>query len=284
MVKYSFFILNSSIFFFFPLFLFASPIVSISPESIIQGDPVMVTIAATSSPTKILFDNKNIPVFIYNGKARGLIAIDIYEKTGAHKVQVMFLNGTKITENITVFEREKIEEPLGIPESLGGNTIAAGKGLISNLTKENAIINNLRTGVKVYWTKSFRAPLNSFIITDTYGYNRKTGEYTIPHKGTDFHADVGTKVYAMNRGVVRISKTFTVYGKTIVLDHGLGLQTLYMHLSKIYVNEGELVQAGQLIGLSGNTGYAEGAHLHLSVKINGVSIDPEVFFGFFGVK
>ena len=259
-------------------------VVSISPKVIIQGDPVMVTISSTSSPTKILFDDKNIPIFIYDGKPHGLIAIDIYEKIGTHKVTVTFLNGEKITQPLLVTARVKIDEPLGIPEKLGGNTEAAGKSLISNLTKENAILNNLKTGAKAFWTKAFQAPLSSLIVTDLYGYNRKTGEYIIPHKGTDFRAKEGTKVYAMNRGVVRVAKTFTIYGKTIVVDHGFGLQTLYMHLSKIYVNEGELVLPGQVIGLSGSTGYAEEPHLHISVKINGISIDPEVFMKFFGIK
>ncbi|MFA6095419.1 MAG: M23 family metallopeptidase, partial [Candidatus Paceibacterota bacterium] len=69
--------------------------------------------------------------------------------------------------------------------------------------------------------------------------------------------------------------------RTIVVDHGLGLMTFYMHLSKIFVNEGELVLPGQVIGLSGDTGYAERPHLHLTVRIGGVSIDPVRFMGLF---
>lgn len=284
MKKFYVFILNLSILsFLFPTILFASSVISISPQNIIQGDPVMVTIDSTSTPTKIIFDNQNIPIIMYDGKPRGLIAIDINKKAGAYPLQVFFQNGEKVTQDIVVGARGKIEAPLGIPEKLGGNTVSAGKSLISNLTKENAILNNLRTGTKAFWTKSFVAPLKNLTVTDLYGYNRKTGEYTIPHKGTDFHAITGTKVYAMNRGVVRVAHTYTIYGKTIVVDHGFGLQTLYMHLSKIYVNEGELVLPGQLIGLSGMTGYADQPHLHISVKINGVSIDPEVFMKFFGI-
>jgi len=260
------------------------PVISISPKTVVQGDPIMITITSTSSPIKIVFDNKNVPIFIYDNKPRGLIAVDINQKTGVYEAQITFANGTKITQSVTITEREKIEEPLGIPEKLGGNTRVAGQNLVNNLAKENTILKNVKTGTKAFWTKPFKAPLTNLSITDSYGYNRKTGEYTIPHKGTDFHALEGTKVYAMNRGVVRIAKTFIAYGKIIVVDHGLGLNTLYLHLSKIYVNEGELVQPGQVIGLSGDTGYAEGAHLHLSIKINGISIDPEKFFEFFKIK
>jgi murein DD-endopeptidase MepM/ murein hydrolase activator NlpD len=61
----------------------------------------------------------------------------------------------------------------------------------------------------------------------------------------------------------------------------LGINTLYLHLSEFKVSEGDKVKRGQLIGLSGDTGYAVGAHLHLSIKINGISIDPEKFMDFF---
>jgi murein DD-endopeptidase MepM/ murein hydrolase activator NlpD len=261
----------------------SSTVFSIYPKTIVQGDPVMITVNASSSATstKILFDNKNVSVFMYNGKPSGLIAIDINQKTGIYEIQVTLANGTKITRSINVIAREKIEEIVDIPETLGGNTPAAGKKLVSNLEKENAILKNVKTGIKAFWTKPFGSPLDTLSVTGTYGYSRETGDYTIPHKGTDFRAQKGTKVYAMNRGVVRIAKTFIVYGKTIVVDHGLGLNTLYLHLSKIYVNPGELVLPGQVIGLSGDTGYVNGPHLHLSIKINGISIDPETFLEFF---
>ena len=81
----------------------------------------------------------------------------------------------------------------------------------------------------------------------------------------------------MNRGIVRMAEETRNYGKTIVIDHGQGLMTMYMHLSKIYVNVGEMVKKSQKIGLSGMTGYVESPHLHISVRINGTSIDPIKF-------
>ena len=88
----------------------------------------------------------------------------------------------------------------------------------------------------------------------------------------------------MNRGVVRLSKKFTVYGNTVIIDHGNGVMTLYMHLSKRLVKEGSLVEQGQTIGKSGMTGYAEHPHLHISVRINNTSIDPLEFLKLFGVE
>jgi murein DD-endopeptidase MepM/ murein hydrolase activator NlpD len=263
----------------------ASPsAISIAPVTIIQGDPAMVTITSDSSPTKLLFDGTAFPIFTYNGASHALIPIGIHAKVGTHEIKVTFANEKTVTGTLIVNERKKIQAPLGIPAELGGNTPAAAKALVTNLATANTSLENIRTGTHAFWTKPFVSPLATLAVTDPYGYNRETGEYTIAHKGTDFHAPIGTKVMAMNRGVVRIARTFGVYGKTIVIDHGFGLQTLYMHLSKIYVYEGELVLPGEAIGLSGMTGDALGPHLHISVKINGVSIDPMTFFSFFNIK
>lgn len=194
---------------------------------------------------------------------------------------VTLSNGEAITVPIEVRPREKIEKPLGIPDTLGGNTTEASKTLLKNLAKENAEINAVTSGPIQLWKNAFDAPLDDVIITDTYGYDRKTVDQTIVHKGTDFRATVGTRVKALNMGVVKVARTYTIYGNTIIIDHGLGIQTLYMHLSQIDVKEGDVVNVGEIIGLSGKTGYAEGAHLHVSVKVKGLSIDPMVFLGFF---
>ena len=85
----------------------------------------------------------------------------------------------------------------------------------------------------------------------------------------------------MNAGVVRIAQKFPTYGNTVVIDHGLGVMTFYMHLSKIKVVKGQAVALGKEIGLSGHTGYAEQPHLHLTIRINGISIDPMKFMTFF---
>ena len=69
------------------------------------------------------------------------------------------------------------------------------------------------------------------VVTAPYGNSRKTGEYSIPHKGADYRAKDGTEIMALNRGVVRIAQTFRNHGKTIVIDHGQGLMSFYLHLS-----------------------------------------------------
>lgn len=257
--------------------------ISFFPEQVIQGEPIMAQVngKTVSDVKKITFDGKKVGVFVYQGKPSVLVGIDLKKKPGQYKLLVDFNDGQALEEVVTVGERKKIEVPLGIPAKLGGNTVASQNKLVSTLASENKSLATARTGTKAFWKTAFAEPLKEIFVTDEYGYGRITGPYKIPHKGADFRAEEGTSVLAMNRGVVRIAKTYRNYGKTIVVDHGLGLMTFYMHLSKIYVNIGELVLPGQVIGRSGMTGYAEKPHLHLTVRINGTSIDPVKFMELF---
>lgn len=258
--------------------------ITVEPQTIIQGDPIWVTIDSPDVVTRVTFGETTIPFFPYQNKTRALVGFDIARKPGDYTIRVTFSSGETVEKIINVLPREKKVAPFSIPANLGGTNTTSAQTLVSTLAQENATFLGLRTGTHAFWKEPFRSPLaGTTTITDPYGYSRNTSGYSITHKGADFRADIGTRIYAMNRGVVRIARTYRNYGKTIVIDHGLGLQTFYMHLSQIYVNLGELVLPGQLIGKSGATGYALGPHLHISVRIKEVSIDPTTFLSLFGV-
>ncbi|MDD4804042.1 MAG: peptidoglycan DD-metalloendopeptidase family protein [Candidatus Pacebacteria bacterium] len=273
------------IFLFTPFFTFAAtPILTITPENPIQGEPVIIKIenlSDISKISKITFDKKILKPFLFKNIVTALYGVDLNFKSGEYSLIVELLDGTKIEKKITIGTLKKYEEPLGIPEKLGGNSTTSQTNLVNTLAIENAQLASLTTGKKSFWTNNFIYPILKPIVTDNYGYTRITGQYSITHKGVDFRADESTKVTAINRGVVRLVKTFRNYGKTVVVDHGLGVMSFYMHLSKINVNQGELVLPGQLIGYAGQTGYAEQPHLHLTIRINNISIDPIKFFNLF---
>ena len=265
-----------------PYFVFAESVsISALPSSsVTQGEPIMIQVnnlSVTASVKSVVFDNNNLGVFSYQSKPTAFVGIDLNKKPGTYQLVATLSDGKIIQQDITILERPKVVAPLGIPAKLGGNTPASQKNLVSSLANENLILNKIKTDSKSLWTSKFIFPLASPVVTDAYGYLRQTGPYSIAHKGTDFRAEEGTSVVAMNRGIVRTAKLFPTYGNTIVIDHGQGLMTFYMHLSKIKVKVGQLVQQGQVIGLSGQTGYAAEPHLHLTVRINNISIDPMKF-------
>jgi len=256
--------------------------VSILPERIIQGELVLVTINGTQAVKSITFEGKRLDVFNNEGKLQALIGIDLRKISGKYPLVVILVDGTVIKKDITVGERVVVKEKFKIPEKLGGDTPESEKNLISTLIQEGVIINSIPTGDKKLWEGKFRYPTEVPIVTDVYGYSRLTGASTIAHKGTDFRALVGTPLYAMNTGTVRYTRYLRNYGHTIVLDHGLGLQTIYMHLSEVLVKNGDGVVKGELIAKSGDTGYVFGPHLHLSIKIDHISIDPMKFMELLG--
>jgi murein DD-endopeptidase MepM/ murein hydrolase activator NlpD len=124
------------------------------------------------------------------------------------------------------------------------------------------------------WSSSFRAPVAA-PSTDSFGTRRMfNGKLASIHKGMDFHAASGTPVHAANAGVVVLARPLYYEGNCVVIDHGLGLYTISMHLSRIDVKEGQSVSAGGRIGLSGATGRVTGPHLHWAVRWRDAYLDP----------
>jgi murein DD-endopeptidase MepM/ murein hydrolase activator NlpD len=124
------------------------------------------------------------------------------------------------------------------------------------------------------WSGSFAAPADAE-ISDVFGVQRVfNGKTQSTHFGLDFRVPSGTPVEAMNDGTVLLARPMYFEGNFIVLDHGQGLLTLYLHLSEFKVKEGDSVKRGQLIGLSGGTGRATGPHLHVAVRWQGSYLDP----------
>jgi murein DD-endopeptidase MepM/ murein hydrolase activator NlpD len=270
---------------FTPTITFAMlPVLTVTPEKPLQGEPMIIKIENLNDLSKIsqiTFNKQILKPFLFKNTVTALYGVDLNFKSGEYLLSVDFPNGTKLEKKIVVGASKKYEAPLGIPEKLGGNSTTSQTNLVNTLAIENKQLASLNTGKKSFWTNDFIYPVLKPFVTDPYGYTRITGQYSIAHKGVDFRANETTKVTAVNRGVVRLVKTFRNYGKTVVVDHGLGLMSFYMHLSKIKVNQGELVLPGQLIGYAGQTGYAEQPHLHLTIRINNISIDPMKFLDLF---
>jgi murein DD-endopeptidase MepM/ murein hydrolase activator NlpD len=105
------------------------------------------------------------------------------------------------------------------------------------------------------------------------------GQPRAPHGGTDYSAPRGTQVASVNDGRVALVAEYFFPGRLVVVDHGLGLYTLYFHLDETRVEIGERVVRGQLLGTVGSTGRATGPHLHFGVQVGAARIDPERLLG-----
>jgi murein DD-endopeptidase MepM/ murein hydrolase activator NlpD len=145
------------------------------------------------------------------------------------------------------------------------------------LARERALVRDLHRRsheVPRLWRDPFRLPRPG-PTEDGFGIRRIfNGRLRSRHLGVDFSGRRGDSVVATNRGVVAYAGDLYFSGTTIFLEHGAGLQTVYLHLSRMLVAPGDTVSPGQLIGLVGATGRVTGPHLHWSASYGSLAVDP----------
>lgn len=112
-------------------------------------------------------------------------------------------------------------------------------------------------------------------LTSLFGWRKYR-----PHYGTDIDLETGDSIVACFDGMVRVAKYYRGYGNCVIIRHKNGLETVYGHMSKLLVESGQLVNAGTLIGLGGNTGHSFGSHLHFEIRYLGQALDTQDFIDY----
>jgi murein DD-endopeptidase MepM/ murein hydrolase activator NlpD len=190
------------------------------------------------------------------------LEIQAVASSGEHRVA---------TRAVTVKSKAFPEENL----TVSSKYVEPPKELQDRLTRERAKLKKIyaRRGPSTLTSPFLRpAPGDP---TSIFGTRRLfNGKPRSPHPGLDLRAGTGTPVQASGDGSVVLAEDLYYSGNIVILDHGGGLFTLYAHLSRIDVAEGDLIRAGQQLGLSGDTGRVTGPHLHWGAKIGDEPFDP----------
>jgi murein DD-endopeptidase MepM/ murein hydrolase activator NlpD len=203
--------------------------------------------------------------------APGTYSLELTGQTVAAKTP-----STKIsfTRNFTVAAGKypKIESKLSVEGKFTEPTPEQQKQIADAQEVKKDFLNRVTPDRE--WSGTFATPADA-AISDVFGSRRIfNGKTSSPHLGLDFRVPTGTPVAAMNEGTVLLARPLYFEGNFVVIDHGQGLLTLYLHLSEFKVKEGDHVKRGQEIGLSGSTGRATGPHLHVAVRWQGTYLDP----------
>ena len=163
--------------------------------------------------------------------------------------------------------------------SLEGNLSSLGREITLQLNSYEQIYSKLSQDVERLRRTPSIQPVNLGYMTSPFGSRADpfTGKRRM-HHGQDFGVLSGTPVYASADGIVKSRNGKTGYGNTIILDHGYGIKTIYAHLSRYAVKQGNEVKRGDIIAYSGNTGRSTGPHLHYEVRVNNVPVNPRHYF------
>ncbi|WP_051132494.1 M23 family metallopeptidase [Thermodesulfatator atlanticus] len=263
--------------FVFFLFVFAKEGLSLSflPEKPFPGTPVLVSLPTKAE--KLIFLGKDFYAFAYQGKYYALVAVPLGVKPGTYTLKIY---GEKITSTkIKIYPKKYPTEHLKVPPKM----IHYPQEVIDRIKREVKAIKTTLSGFtpKPLFDGPFVWPAAGR-LSSPFGFRRIYNDVPkSPHSGIDIAVPSGTPVKAANSGRVVLCGSFYLPGKILIIDHGLGIYTVYCHLSKILVKEGDFVDKGQKIALSGKSGRVTGPHLHFGVYVRGVKVDPKVLLEVF---
>ena len=257
--------------------------ISLDSETVHQGEAVRVLLkndaapAAADAPADgaalpaVQFHNQTYKAFPLkdSGSGRVIIGIPANLEPGTYK-----LSAGDQQVSLKVLPGKFGVQVLRLPKSK--DNFISSPGEEETVDKAKATVSPCQ-----YWEGKFLKPSNAR-TSSQFGLRRRVNGKLLTdyfHSGLDFAGATGSPITACANGKVIIAKWgWRLHGNTVCIDHGQGVLSFYIHMSKILVKEGDEVKAGQRIGLIGSTGRASGPHLHFSVYANKVATNPWNWF------
>lgn len=253
-----------------------SALAALPRASAVPGGVVVMDLADAAAPAPTArFQGRPVLVTQDGGRHKAVVGVALSVEPGEYPLEVTAGDGTRRTLPVKVAAKKYREQHL---------TVAPGQVDLS--AQDAARVESEQQRLRAaYDAFSDRRPATFSLLQpapgprqDSFGFRRFFNKQPRnPHSGMDITAATGTPIVAAADGVVTETGDFFFNGNTVVIDHGAGFITLYLHLSQYAVKKGDAVKAGQVIGKVGATGRVTGAHLHFGVMLNGASVDPALF-------
>jgi hypothetical protein len=248
----------------------------VQPESVSQGDCFFVTLTGvgeTASPV-ITWDKQKFPMYWQGNRWQAILPAAADTVTGGRQIWVLWPGGgreRRLGARVNIAPHDFGIQQLTLAPKQESLYTYAG------VEREYRLIGGaLRQFTpQALWQGEFIVPVKGHQSTP-FGIRRyRNGTKQGIHKGIDYGAPLGTPVKAANDGVVALTaKNFKLHGKTVVINHGQGVCTLYLHLSEILVQPGQEVKKGDIIAKVGSTGIATGPHLHYAFYVGDIAVNP----------
>jgi murein DD-endopeptidase MepM/ murein hydrolase activator NlpD len=246
------------------------PEITFDPAQPGPGDLLVVTVKNAAGPVKGTFNGKKIYFNPSKKSLKAIVAIDYFTEPGKYDLDISS-NGIVHKEIVEVIKKEYEVQHLTLP-----------RNMVELSPRDEARAEREQRRLAAIWPKEtsrswkgdFVNPLDGDIITP-FGVRRLINDIPkSPHTGVDVRGNKGDKIIAPNDAVVALIDNQFFSGKSLILNHGQGIYTMFFHLSKVLVKRGQAIKKGQAIALVGETGRATGPHLHWGVRIQGSRVDP----------
>jgi murein DD-endopeptidase MepM/ murein hydrolase activator NlpD len=253
--------------------------VSWFPQELKQGEVLFVTVKLETEISSVEGALEGTPIYFYEregGGFAGIAGVDLAASPGQRslRVEIKDLEGRSFERvfQIPVHAGEFEVQRLTVPPGMVDFTEETYQRYLAERKELKRVFNQIRH--ERLWRNSFVKPVEG-PITSTFGLRRVFNDKARnPHSGVDIAASEGTPVGSCNDGIVVFAQELYLEGKTIIIDHGFGLYSIYMHLSAMQAREGDTVHVGEVVGLVGATGRVTGPHLHWGIKLLGAKVDP----------
>lgn len=254
--------------------------ISFSARALVPGEAVLLTFAAASPLTSVRGTAFGQPFTAYAGGTdttwHALVGIDLAVRPGPASVdaEARQADGTQVSARLPLKVAVKAFPTRRL--KVAPEFVTPPPAEQARIERERLLLNRVLSAVspRYLWADGFGRPVDGEVISLFGARSIYNGEARAPHRGIDFRGATGTPVRAPARGVVVLAEPLYFSGSTVILDHGLGVFSMLMHLSRIDVKPGSLVVGGDLVGAIGATGRVTGPHLHWTLRIGAAAVDP----------
>lgn len=256
--------------------LLSSSLVNALPlHAAVPGGLAVIALPKDAAEAQVRYRDRPALTVEENGTRYALIGIPLSAKPGPDTVILRDSKGRETTLSFRIEDKQYPTQRLTIKDKRKVNPLPQD---VSRIARE------LKTMEAAYTAFTPQIPNIVFdppvmgIASDSFGSRRIfNGEARNPHSGMDIAAPEGTPIVAPASGTVTLTGDFFFNGQSVFIDHGQGLITMYCHMSRIDVEEGQRVERGDRLGAVGSTGRVTGPHLHWTVSLNDARIDPALF-------
>ncbi len=247
------------------------------PAVVAVGAPFFLKVYGPQGFTGVhlRWQNKQVHVPAIDGEAALLLGAPLETAAGVHPV----VGELEVDGLRRAFVREVTVQGRVFPEQrlrVASRMVSPDPAVMPRIEEERRLVRQVleRVTDRRYWDEPFVRPVGG-LVSSTFGLRRFFNDQPrAPHRGVDLRGAEGTPVLAFSAGRVALAGDHYFAGKSVYIDHGLGMVTQYIHLSEISVTPGQAVSAGQVIGKVGATGRVTGPHLHFGLSVLGMWVDP----------